>query len=208
MEEKIIPIIILIVASVTLFAGFIWIFLSKRKGDWPKVSKSISHDGFYTTGHLLLDEPKYDVYFSAWKVSLAVSCIIEAWQKLGYENLEKVKEGFKESAVLITTPENFPQYAARSSERTAAVQIWAKKRIAGKYWPIAVVHQNILDRLKEKGIGMGKTGQPVIHEFCHAAASLGFKDPSYDHSDPRIWEAAGKENSLEFVAKKLWELQS
>lgn len=203
MEERLIGLIILIVAAVSLIGCVIWIILSKRNGDWPKWPTK--KDTFGDNEALLcVEDEDFFLDFSAERMALAAYCVTQAWKQLGYKNFSKVEKALRKSGAVITEPESFPKISGYKADKTAAVQLWMKTRILEKRFPVLVVHKKILEKLENLGRPMNEFGEPAIHELCHAASEIGFGDISYSHSDPRVWEATGKSSSLQAVAKRIW----
>lgn len=204
MEEQTIGLIILIFAVVSLISIVVGLILSKRKGDWPATekwkTKKSSYDGFESI--CSYQNPLYENQFPAQNLSVCAMCVVQAWEELGYENLDKVKKGLKKTGLLISSFEKFPKITGTDSKTTAAVQMWFKTKLLEKRFPTVVVHTETIDKLISIGKPMKTYGEPAIHELCHAASEIGFKDPSYRHQDPRIWEATGRQNSLQAVAKR------
>lgn len=203
-ENQTIGLVILLVSVFSILGMVGWLIFSKLKGDWPakkfwktKKFESSDYDAIFS-----VENDLYENVFSAQKTAFCAKAVVSAWKELGYPNVDKVEKRFKKTGLVIANPESFFKITGVSPLYTAAVQMWFKTRILEKRFPTAVVHTNIVDRLIELDRKMMVYGEPVIHEFCHAASEIGFGDVSYNHEDPRIWEATGKENSLQAVAKK------
>ncbi len=204
MEEQTIGLIILIVAVVSIVAAVVGLILSKRKGDWPADKswktqnfKSVYHQSVYS-----VENPLYFKHFSGEQAALCALCVVRAWEELNYPNLSKVQKKLKKTGVLISESKNFGKISGASPNTVAAVMMWFKTKLLENRFPSTVMHTELIDKLIERNRELRVFGEPVIHELCHAASEVGFKDVSYDHTDPRIWEATGKSTSLQAVAKK------
>ena len=78
--------------------------------------------------------------------------------------------------------------------KTEAYISKCRKKFSSSWVPMICVRDRHVD-------GIMKTGEPVIHELCHAYLN-DYEADSNDHADPRVWFSVGGASSVQGLVRE------
>lgn len=200
--------VILVLVVVLLFvavpAWFIW---ALRNWVWPEGNRVEGwHNGIRCT-LIFSDEAREEMGLdegSAQRLAddcaRATWCTREAWVDMGVDPTFDPTPRLSHTVARFVTDREFD--GDRPMPWAAAVLLKVGKRVGGAYLPMTVSRTKYRDRQHE-------SGEPVIHEMCHQlvweSKNDGIALYDYMHADERVWVAAGGEDTVQGVARKMYE---
>jgi len=167
----------IIIAGITLlvFISFIiYVLWARNTPDYPKGARARMEDNGYkldviTDNRLVGSYPKFQV-----RCFEAVQSIVRAWPNPKY-----AKGKLKHTVIWFVSDAEFKPRGVNPDKAAACIDRCLMK-FGSKFYPMPVIKNSFVDQVY-------KTGEPLIHELCHAILDEYQIDLKGSHYQTDIW---------------------